>query len=388
MMDVRFVTSQAKGSAGGIRCVQNPGGTARCVVGNIASLNRGRFDRVFRIAVGAILLGSAALKSWQYLQSPIPPYGLQRFLCLQPMLTTFETFLGLWLISGASAIIARRVAIGCFGAFACYTFYEALAGKTDCGCFGQVHVNPWFIFILDASLVLMLKFLGKPGAGKAGDSRWAQQKWPVAAAAAIGLAIGVTGAMLHPKVVSATNGLVVADGGKLVILEPHHWIGRHLPVLADIVNQHRNTPIGRRLATGNWVIMFYHASCEECRHTIPIYENLARQNAASGTDTHVAFIRVPPDLTGLGAATGPGTASPQIFHASLALHGTLDNSHQWFATTPAVVELKNGTVLRVATGSRAMNLKWLGTTVTGQGPGIKEQWPEYKDDGVSDGRSS
>ncbi len=338
--------------------------------------------------VGITLIIAACLVLRQLVYSTVLYSGWKRPLNFEPVLAGWEIFLGLWLISGALPTSARRVAIGCFSVFACYTLHEALAGRIDCGCFGQVHVNPWYTFILDVSLVLMLKFLGKPGTGKAGDSRWAQQKWPVAAAAAIGLAIGVTGAMLHPKVVSATNGLGVADGGKLVILEPHHWIGRHLPVLADIVNQHRNTPISQRLATGNWVIMFYHASCEECRHTIPIYENLARQNAASGTDTHVAFIRVPPDLTGLGAATGPGTAGPQLFHASPALHGALNNSHEWFATTPAVVQLRDGTVLRAATGSRAMNLKWLGTTVTGQGPGIKEQWPEYKDDGVSDGRSS
>ena len=141
--------------------MQNPGGTARCVVGNIASLYQGRFHRVFCIAAGATLLGSAALKSWQYLQSPIPPCELQHFPGLEPVLITFETFLGLWLISGTSPVAARRVAIGCFGIFACYTLYEAFAGKTDCGCFGRVHVNPWNTLILDVLLVLMLTFLGK-----------------------------------------------------------------------------------------------------------------------------------------------------------------------------------------------------------------------------------
>jgi hypothetical protein len=338
--------------------------------------------------VGTTVLAAAALKSWGFDLLPLA-HGSPALAAIGPAsLIAWETFLGLWLLSGTLPTAARRVAIGCFGVFACYTFYEALAGKADCGCFGQVHVNPWLTFILDVSIVLALTFLRKPDARKVPPSRWAQRKWPVAAAAAIGLLVGATVAMLHPKVVAAANGLASADNGRIVILEPHQWLHHRLPVLKHIVSQRSNRSLGRQLATGNWVIMFYHASCEECRHTIPIYENLARQNAASGTDTHVAFIRVPPDLTGLGAATGSGTAGPQIFHASPALHGNLDNSHQWFATTPAVMQLRDGTVLRAATGSRAMNLKWLGTTVTGQGPGIKEQWPEYKDDGVSDGRSS
>lgn len=400
MMDVRLVTSRAKASAGGVRCVQNPSGTARCVVGNVASLFRGRFHRVFRIAIGAMLLGSAALKSWQYLQSPIPPYELQHFPGREPVLITFETFLGLWLISGALPVAARRAAIGCFSVFACFTFYEALVGKADCGCFGRVHVNPWYTFIMDLAIVLMLIFVAGPKRrGERGQAD-TPQTWPVVAALVIGSAAGIISTVLHPKPVTAANGLAIADGGKLVILEPHHWIGRRLPVLADIVSavpalpevgrvqQARDSrqdadgtgtaglykrPLGQRLAHGQWIVMFYHASCEECRHTIPIYENLARQNAASGTDTRVAFIRVPSDLTGFGAASGPGTSGPQLLHASPGLHGTLDDSHEWFATTPAVVQLMNGTVLRAATGSSAMNLKWLNTTATGQGSGITEQ---------------
>ena len=313
-------------------------------------MDYGAFRLHAQRAAGLLLMAAATLKYWHDLHSPPVGENWWNRPVPEPALIAWETFLGLWLISGALPRVARRVAIGCFSVFACYTLYEALAGKADCGCFGQVQVNPWFTFILDVSLALALTFLGKPGAGKAGNSRWARQKWPVAAAAAIGLAVGVTVAMLHPKVVSAANGLATADRGKIVILEPHHWIGHRLPVLGHIVSQHGNTPLGQRLATGNWVIMFYHASCDECRRTIPIYEQLAQREMLAGKTPHVAFVRVP---------SGSGVSARGLFHSNIALHGTMDATHDWFAETPIVLQMRSGRVVAEASGHAAMDIRWM-----------------------------
>ena len=315
-------------------------------------LSRSTESRIIavRFLAGILLLGSGVLKVVHLARVPAAVPTAHRVPGALPVLITLETFLGLWLVSGALPRAARRVAIGCFSVFACYTLYEALAGKADCGCFGQVQVNPWFTFILDVSLALALTFLGKPGAGKAGNSRWARQKWPVAAAAAIGLAVGVTVAMLHPKVVSAANGLASADNSRIVILEPHHWIGHRLPVLGHIVSQHGNTPLGQRLATGNWVIMFYHASCDECRRTIPIYEQLAQREMLAGKTPHVAFVRVP---------SGSGVSARGLFHSNIALHGTMDATHDWFAETPIVLQMRSGRVVAEASGHAAMDIRWM-----------------------------
>jgi len=300
----------------------------------------------------AALFTAAALKAWQFGHSPVAPSGMQSLPGFDPALISFESFLGLWLTSGALLRAARRVAIGCFGVFACFAFHEAVSGRASCGCFGQVHVNPWFTFAFDVSLVAMLTFFGKPGGGKAQSSRWAQRKWPVAFAAAVGLAIGVTVAMLHSKVVSAANGLASADNGKLVILEPHKWLHHRLPVLKDIVTQRGGRALGKQIAAGQWTVMFYHASCDECRATIPVYEQLAQQETLSGKRAHVALVRVP---------TGSGASTRGLFHSDLPLHATLDAGHQWFATTPIVVELRDGIVHRVATGRSAMNPQWMNT---------------------------
>ncbi len=142
--------------------------------------------RVARMAPkvsGYVLFSAAVLKTRQFAEPPYPAMAPHGGTWFETMLTAWEIFLGLWLISGALPVAARRVAIGCFSLFGIYAFYEALAGKADCGCFGQVRVNPWFTFILDVSVVLALTFLGKPRTQKAGPSQWAQRKWPVAAAA-------------------------------------------------------------------------------------------------------------------------------------------------------------------------------------------------------------
>ena len=311
--------------------------------------------------VGMILFIAALLEAARFVHHPNSLPALQRLPCIEPALIGNELFLGLWLIGGAFPKAAQRAAIGCFIVFACYTFYEALAGKTDCGCFGQVHVNPWYSFILDVAIVLSLVFFAKLGGHNAAPSRWSKRKWPVAGAAGIGLAVGVATAALHPNVVSAGNGLATVNAGKIVILEPHRWLGHRLPVLRNIVPNGASRPraagrrvmsLSQRLAVGSWIIMFYHASCGECRATIPVYEQLAQQETLSGKRAHVAFIRVP---------SGSGASTRGLFHSDLPLHGTLDANHQWFATTPIVVELHDGIVHRVATGRSAMNWQWMNT---------------------------
>ena len=322
----------------------------------VPRLHHATFRRVAKHVAGVALLCAAALKARQLAQSPI---ALARFGGVLPAVATalisWEIFLGLWLISGALPQAARRAALGCFSMFACYTLYEALAGKTDCGCFGQVHVNPWYTFPLDIGIVLALVFLAKPAPE---PTRWSKRRWPVAAAAGIGLAAGVAAAWLHPKVVSAANGMTTADSGKLVILEPHHWLGHRLPVLAHIVSTgtaapgvagRRELPLGRRLAVGNWTIMFYHAGCGECRATIPVYEQLAQSEVNSGRMPHVVFVRVP---------SGSGIPTRGLFHSPLPLHATLDATREWFAQTPIIVRLHNGTVTAAVTGTAAMDLPW------------------------------
>ena len=174
----------------------------------------------------------------------------------------------------------------------------------------------------------------------------------------IGVIAAIAVGILQPQQVAAGNGLLIADGGKIVILEPHKWIGRRLPVLRDIVTAASGRPrqtdretLEKWLSKGQWVVLFYHASCQECQRTIPLYEALAERDAAARSGPRVAFVRVESDP--------PGPLPAGLFTTNLALHGTLDAKHEWFAATPAGVELRNGKVLAVATGKAAMNWVWV-----------------------------
>ena len=85
---------------------------------------------------GAVLLLAAGLKAWRVIHSPVAmpaPLDIPGF---TPVLIGWEIFLGLWLLSGALPLAARRTATGCFALFGGYACWEALAGKASCGCFG------------------------------------------------------------------------------------------------------------------------------------------------------------------------------------------------------------------------------------------------------------
>ena len=88
-----------------------------------------------------ILLISAGLKGGQFIHSSVLSSGWRGLPNSEPVLIGWEIFLGLWLLSGALPLAARRTATGCFALFGGYAFWEALAGKASCGCFGQVHGN-------------------------------------------------------------------------------------------------------------------------------------------------------------------------------------------------------------------------------------------------------
>jgi hypothetical protein len=301
---------------------------------------------------GLTLLCSAVLKVWQMIQSPVlppPPMGVPDF---DFVLIGMEMFLGLWLLSGALAGSARLAAILCFIVFGSYAFYEALSGKADCGCFGQVKVNPWFTAMSDVAIVLALVLLAKPAAKSTTPaSRWTSRKWPVVVALGLGLAAGIASATLHPRLAVAANGLSTADSGKFVILEPHKWIGHRLPVLGHIVARHGGANFAGKLGHGLWIVLFYHANCGECQKTIPVYERFAQRQVAHKAATGVAFVRVPSDFE--------AAVPKKSFDSDVALQGTLDSSRHWFVTTPAAMELNNGIVIRAIHEAAAMNLRWL-----------------------------
>ena len=85
------------------------------------------------------------------------------------------------------------------------------------------------------------------------------------------------------------------------------------------------------------VVLFYHEDCPDCREAIPLYDKISRELAGNEDSIRFAFIEVPP--------YGPEQDSP-IPAETLCLTGRLDSSKKWYVTTPLVVVIQDGSVVK------------------------------------------
>jgi hypothetical protein len=71
-------------------------------------------------------------------------------------------------------------AVFVFGCFTLFSFISAGSGRTTCGCFGKVDINPWYVVALDLS-VLGLLFFFRPSqlfrAWAEGRNRFLARPW-------------------------------------------------------------------------------------------------------------------------------------------------------------------------------------------------------------------
>jgi thiol-disulfide isomerase/thioredoxin len=231
-----------------------------------------------------------------------------------------------------------------------------LAGFSSCGCFGNVHVNPWktFSFIDLPAVVLlaifrpykavyaiklvvlrMLRFFS--GANRTHYNKLHKPRlcsvfrscrrlfFPLA------FKYCLTIAALVFVLISVSTVVLIANEPKKVtsryeVLEPKDWINQQLPVLKHI-------DIAGKLTSGNWLVLFYHYNCPGCARAIPQYEQMMRDLAGNEDFLNIAFIEIPP--------YGDGPVSKD----SPCVQGKLADTKEWFVTTPAVVLLKDGVVL-------------------------------------------
>src|SRR3989339_147156 len=114
-------------------------------------------NKIVMMLAGLLLIIASILKAHQILTTPILTKGFWEsweFLLIQIPL---EFGLGVWLVSGLfrrAAWLAGAVAD--FG-FIFFTIQKILIGAESCGCFGQVHVNPWVtLFTIDIPFFLAL----------------------------------------------------------------------------------------------------------------------------------------------------------------------------------------------------------------------------------------
>lgn len=228
-------------------------------------------DLVVRLTAAVVVLAAAGLKWYQLaIDSSAMRWPLWRVAVIG-----VEVALTGWLLIGMWPRWSRWIPGAFFTGFSLIALNQALSGAESCGCFGQVKVNPWITFAMDVLLAAGL-WVWPPG-------RDPVIRWPrvglmprvgiVSAVAAVALGLSL---WRLPRPVPAgedgePSGLLQA--GSLTILEPGRWIGRALPLMAEI-------DIGQRLQSGRWVAVLHQAHCSTCREALPFYEAQAR--AAEG----------------------------------------------------------------------------------------------------------
>jgi len=246
-----------------------------------------------------------------------------------------EFVLGCWLLIGSRGLATWSVSLGTFAIFACVAAYRAAGGAESCGCFGPVHVNPWYTASFDVSAAVVL--LACYRAAKTQQPRrlptW---RWATFVAVCL-MAVGPGTWFMtrHARGKPGDDGLPVANG--VTILEPQTWIGRPFPL-------DRYIDIGGELANGRCVVVLYRSDCDHCRRAIPRYEAVAASWKDRAGVPMVALIEMSPY-----APPGRGLIGAN----SRAMVGKLSDSREWFAQTPVAILLEDGKVVRAVEGEDA-----------------------------------
>ncbi len=273
--------------------------------------------------LGLLLLMGAILKGHELLTRPVANADVWTNRVFLIFVVEFELALSVWLLSGLYKKAAWLAATACFSLFSCITLYKGLTGAASCGCFGTVHVNPWItLFCIDLPAVAALVAFRPRGLNLRRPLAMLTPHPRLLHFAAVWL--------LTLSLVTTSTAVLALNEPALVtaryeVLEPAEWVGRELPILAHI-------DIKDQLSQGNWLVLLYHYDCPGCGETIPQYEQIAHDLKGNEDFLRIAFVAVPP----FGQAPITETAAVTL--------GKMDDSKEWFVTTPAVALLKNAHV--------------------------------------------
>jgi len=299
----------------------------RVVRGIVCSLTG--YD-VVRIAVGALLLTAAGLKTHELVTEPVPGTGLLDSRWLLTLTVEFELLLGLCLLANIWPKPTWAVALACFGLFTCISLYKAFSGHASCGCFGRAPVNPWYTGTLDLVVVCSLVRC------RPKESLFTMRH--AIAASAIWLAIGLSVAYAmgtHRPTTLAKNGIIPGDGN-LVILEPENWVGSRFPLLSYIEDFPQmigpgKPPLRERLANGDWYLVLSRRGCPRCEKLLTQLHKRTEQNTV-------------PAVAGTLLAVVETSSLASRIHPNGFESGRLAGGYRWFHRSPIAVHLRDGIV--------------------------------------------
>jgi hypothetical protein len=126
---------------------------------------------IVRLFLGLTLLAAAGFKAYALWIDAEPPDLIFSSSRAQLAIVEIEGVMGLWLVSGVYPRASMLVGCAFFGFLASVSLYLALAGRSSCGCFGRISVDPWATFAFDVAACLALA-VARPPAEMPDPSRW------------------------------------------------------------------------------------------------------------------------------------------------------------------------------------------------------------------------
>lgn len=232
---------------------------------------------------------------------------------------------GAYLLSGVYAKASRWLGGLLFVALAIYSFWMAMSGAESCGCFGPIHIHPWWTFFIDLAVSIGI-FIG-PRERSMLSNASSHHFRLISLVRFSKSAIVITNCVLLATAVLWARNVrneAAADSSfsqfnqSLSILQPQKWIGKQLPI---------SRSIDVDVSKGDWHIVLHRSDCPACQAAIPHFENLASHG------THVALIEIPP----YGSSESHGNC----------VDGHLFDDRTWFVRTPIEIDLHDGKVIAI-----------------------------------------
>jgi hypothetical protein len=295
----------------------------------------GRWDHWVNALLAAILLLGASLKAYQLVADPTSlAFGVIHSQYLMIALIQAEVLLASWLLLNNSSRVRLILAMLCFVVFAAAAADETYRSLASCGCFGLWRISPKITAGFDVVAVALL-WLTRPRHQRLALFRTQQIRQFAALMVAVLASGGLWTAFLlkiQPRI--AQN--IASSADDLVVLEPETWANKRFNLIDEIDG-------GSSLRSGRWLVVFYHYDCGDCRAAIPNYELLA--SATRAGSPRIAFVAM--------NSIAPSKDDPVLTSAN-CLRLNLRADHDWFATTPIVAAIEDGTVLWADEGEKAI----------------------------------
>jgi hypothetical protein len=280
-----------------------------------------------RFGVAAVLGTAAVLKTIELSTSPVVQEGWLHSRELGMIAVNTELLMVCLLVSGVLPKLTWLGATAMFSVFSVVSGYLFLTGAESCNCFGRASVPPLYTTVFDLTVVgLLLLFRPKGWCEFRKEFFGLKKSAPFIAVFWLCLALPATYAIVSVQkneVAELGTEFIGADGRKTILLEPEKWVGKEFPLFLRFADP-RGSEI---LKQGEWNILLTQPGCPKCQ------EMRAEIEAKKITRTAVVVISSQLD------EKAPAVSIPTF---------CLDNRNTWFATTPSVISISDGSCTKIS----------------------------------------